>query len=417
MAGIASTANRESRIRSADGQQAQGMLMPSVLQSASNLTACERQVAPWHGPSKAQIHCDCRYPAESTRVGGHGTPPHTARTHRSTGWSSGGARLKPPSGLSTPCTVSLFRDRILSRTAAVVKPLYRGNRIVSWRCQGLAMRKSIKICNYDVSRAHKQVIWRQSRFWGEMWVERKEGLALRLFARIWGIRGEVCLRCDSNRASAGTRKGLSLTPRLLELKGITEQGGSTQRRLRAGWRGDLNSVSLYGDAGGQCLLWFPRFRRASGADMWFFHQVSHWELRDQIQGTEWLFLSGNEHSFCSLTQITFQVPPPIVLPQILWGCTASAPGGSGGPSWAPLKDGPQQQGPPTQRLHLRSPLRRVASPHQMPPYRRREWKRFRGPHDSGPYMKNRTGWTPVSLKTGDWCTRTATGVDSISSPR
>ena len=83
MAGIASTANRESRIRSADGQQAQGMLMPSVLQSASNLTACERQVAPRHGPSKAQLHCDCRYPAESTRVGGHGTPPpHGADTQK-----------------------------------------------------------------------------------------------------------------------------------------------------------------------------------------------------------------------------------------------------------------------------------------------------------------------------------------------
>lgn len=85
-------------------------------------------------------------------------------------------------------------------------------------------------------------------------MERKEGVALLLFARVWGSRGEVCLWCDSNRASAGTRKGRSLTPRLLELKGITEQGGSTQRRLRAGRGGDLNSVSLYGNAGGQYLL-------------------------------------------------------------------------------------------------------------------------------------------------------------------
>ena len=129
MAGIASTANRESRIRSADGQQAQGMLMPSVLQSALDLTACERQVAPRHMGLPRHNSIVTATTLQSQRVWeGVGHPHHTARTHRSTGSSSRGARLKPPSVLSTLYTVSLFQERILRRTAAVVKPLYRGSR-------------------------------------------------------------------------------------------------------------------------------------------------------------------------------------------------------------------------------------------------------------------------------------------------
>lgn len=85
-------------------------------------------------------------------------------------------------------------------------------------------------------------------------MERKEGVALLLFPCVRGSRGEVCVWCESNRASAGMRKGHSLIPRLLELKAVREQGVSTQPCLRAGRGGDLNSVPLYCNAGGQYRL-------------------------------------------------------------------------------------------------------------------------------------------------------------------
>lgn len=85
-------------------------------------------------------------------------------------------------------------------------------------------------------------------------MERKEGVALLLLPCIRGSRGEVCLRCESNRASAGTRKGHSLIPRLLELSVVREQDVSTQPCLQAGRGGDLNSGSLYGNVGSRYLL-------------------------------------------------------------------------------------------------------------------------------------------------------------------
>lgn len=49
-------------------------------------------------------------------------------------------------------------------------------------------------------------------------------------------------------------KDIPLTHRLLELKGMTEQGGFTRSCLWQDKGGDLSSVPLYSNAGGQHLL-------------------------------------------------------------------------------------------------------------------------------------------------------------------